>query len=80
MVTKSVQTLQEFPLLLTGEQVCGELAISRVTLWRLVKAGDIKSVRLGRRCIRFSRDELRAYLVSSIEAKKANQTSERGRR
>lgn len=59
---KNAKGLSGFPALLTIEQVCGELAISRGTLWRLVKAGDIKSVRFSKRCVRFSHDELTSYI------------------
>jgi len=54
-------------MLLTTQQVCEELNISRVSLWRLTKDGQLKTVRLGRRCVRISRDELRAF-VGRIEA------------
>jgi len=62
MTSQEINTFQGMPLLLTCEQVCGELGVSRVTLWRLIKTGKIKSIRVSRRCIRIASEELRAFL------------------
>lgn len=47
--------------LLTVQDVLGWLNISRTTLWRLVKNGEIGTVRVGKQ-IRFKRDHVEAYI------------------
>ncbi len=43
------------------QDVLGWLNISRTTLWRLVKNGEIGTVRVGKQ-IRFKRDHVEAYI------------------
>ena len=62
MNTQISKTFQVLPMLLTSEQVCRELGVSRVTLWRLIRDGELKSIRVGRRCVRIARDELTAFV------------------
>ncbi|MGD0654657.1 MAG: helix-turn-helix domain-containing protein [Thermoguttaceae bacterium] len=49
-------------LLLTPRQTAESLQISERQLWRLEKAGEIKSARIGKRIVRFSPDALRAFI------------------
>lgn len=44
--------------LLTVSQTCEELQISRATLFRLIKAGKVKVVRLGPRTLRIDQAEI----------------------
>ncbi len=44
--------------LLTTDQVCRMLQISRVTLYRLVKKGEIEQLHLTPRTVRFSEKEI----------------------
>ncbi len=49
--------------LLTQSQVCDHLQISRTTLWRMRKSGEIRGIRDGRR-VMYIEAELVAYLES----------------
>lgn len=46
--------------LISSNKVAEMLGVSRVTVWRLERAGDLKAVRLGKRLVR--------YRVSDVEA------------
>lgn len=53
-------------LLLTPEEAADVLHIGRTTIYALMKAGDLRSVHIGRSC-RLSRAELERY-VRGLEA------------
>ncbi len=47
---------------LTTRQACAALAVSRSTLWALIRAGRLHPSRLGPRTLRFDRAEVRGVL------------------
>ena len=49
------------PLLLTPEEAAEVLRVGRTTIYALMKAGDLRSVHIGRSC-RISRAELERYV------------------
>ncbi|WP_448608243.1 helix-turn-helix domain-containing protein [Geodermatophilus sp. URMC 60] len=49
------------PLLLTPEEAAEALRVGRTTIYALMKAGDLRSVHIGRSC-RISRAELERYV------------------
>ena len=49
-------------VLLTAEDVSDLLQVDTSFVYKLSKAGRLKSVRLGPRCVRFHPDDLRAYI------------------
>jgi excisionase family DNA binding protein len=49
-------------LLLTPRQAAESLQISERQLWRLEKAGEIRSTRIGKRVVRFSPEFLREFI------------------
>jgi excisionase family DNA binding protein len=51
------------PLLMTYEQVCIALAVSRPTLEARVRAGHLRPTRIGYRTVRFSRADVDAYIA-----------------
>lgn len=53
------------PYLLTAQQVCEVLQISRMTLLRVEKAGKIKSTIVGRKCKRFHIPDIEEYIKAS---------------
>lgn len=55
--SENVQAVQ------TIAELCAELRISRTTAWRLIKSGDIASVRLGKRLVRVLRASVADYLA-----------------
>jgi len=57
------------PMLLTARQAAKVLSISERTLWGLTKAGDIPAVRFGGRNVRYSPDDLRAWIQKRSEKK-----------
>lgn len=57
------------PLLLTARQAAKVLSISERTLWGLTKAGDIPAVRFGGRNVRYSPDDLKAWIRRRSEEK-----------
>ena len=60
--------LAEAPLLLTPEEAARALRIGRTSIYALIKAGDLRPVRIGRSC-RLSQGELERY-VRRLEAQK----------
>lgn len=58
--------LAEAPLLLTPEEAARALRIGRTSIYALMKAGDLRPVRIGRSC-RLSQGELERY-VRRLEA------------
>lgn len=50
-------------------QAAKVLSISERTLWGLTKAGDIPAVRFGGRNVRYSPDDLRAWIQKRSEKK-----------
>jgi excisionase family DNA binding protein len=53
--------------LLTITAVCNLLAISKQTLYRLIRAGELKPTRVGDR-LRFEPEDVRAYVERNREA------------
>jgi len=64
---RAEQTLE--PMLLTPRQAARVLSISERTLWGLTKSGDIPAVRFGGRNVRYSPDDLRAWIQRRSEKK-----------
>jgi excisionase family DNA binding protein len=60
--------LAEAPLLLTPEEAARALRIGRTSIYALMKAGELRPVRIGRSC-RLSQGELERY-VRRLEAQK----------
>jgi excisionase family DNA binding protein len=59
----SVDTLpDDDALLLTVDEVCRKLRVSRSTVYELVKTGDLKSATI-RRTRRFRRADVEAYIA-----------------
>jgi excisionase family DNA binding protein len=52
--------------LLTVAEVCQLLSVSKQTLYRLLRAGELRPSRVGDR-LRFSQDDVRAYLERNRE-------------
>jgi excisionase family DNA binding protein len=50
--------------LLTLKETTKILAISRATLWRILKRGELPFVKVGRRPVRIRRDDLNTYIHS----------------
>lgn len=48
---------------MTAEEVAGHYRVSRMTVSRWVKAGDLPAVRLGRKVLRFRREDVEALAV-----------------
>lgn len=44
------------------KDLCATIGVSRTTLWKLVRSGRIKPVKLGLRRLIFSHDELMRFL------------------
>jgi excisionase family DNA binding protein len=53
--------LAEAPLLLTPEEAARALRIGRTSIYALMKAGELRPVRIGRSC-RLSQGELERYV------------------
>lgn len=51
--------------LLTLDEAAEKLGISKVTLWRWVKAGKLASVKLSRRVVYIRREELARFIRDS---------------
>lgn len=51
------------PTYLTVTEVAAELRVSRMTIYRMLEAGDLPGVRIGR-SLRVSREGLSAYLAA----------------
>ncbi len=51
--------------MLTPEQVADILAVSKATLCRLTKRGEIPHKRIGERIVRYSRTEIEAWMRSN---------------
>lgn len=51
------------PVLLTIEETCTALSLGRTTVHFLIKSGDIRAVRIGRRVL-VPRDELERYVAA----------------
>jgi excisionase family DNA binding protein len=49
--------------MLTPEDVCGRLSISRDTLHRLVKSRSIAVTRITPKCLRFEEEEIERYVT-----------------
>ena len=56
------------PLLLSPREAAKALSICERTLFSLTKAGEIRAVRIGR-CVRYSLDELQAWIERASEKK-----------
>jgi excisionase family DNA binding protein len=51
------------PRLLTPNEVAEQLRVSTMTVYRLIKAGDLRAARIGK-SFRISEDDVDAYLQS----------------
>lgn len=60
-----------FSALLTVRDVAALLAVSAVTVRRLVRAGDLRSIRIGG-SIRFDRGEIEALVARGTQARSAD--------
>jgi excisionase family DNA binding protein len=65
-------------LLLTPQQAAESLQISERQLWRLEKAGAIRSTRIGKRIVRFTPDALRAFIDGLAEQQAGGECSGNG--
>jgi len=59
------------PILLSQEEVAHRLAISRTTLWRLVKAGDLEAIHIGSRAL-IVKKSLDEFLASKRTTRNTN--------
>jgi len=50
--------------LLTVMEAADLLAVSRATMWRILKRGDLPSVTVGERAIRIRAEDLRQYIAT----------------
>lgn len=60
----AIQPAPEIPIdrmLLTTEQAAKVLSIGRTTIWELIRAGELRTVHIGRSC-RISHSELKRYV------------------
>ena len=55
-------TITTIDRLLTPNQVCQQLAISRMTLWRYVQQGRIPEIRLGARSVRYRASDIETLI------------------
>jgi excisionase family DNA binding protein len=51
-----------WPTVMTADEACQLLRISRCTLYKLVRDEQIPAIWLSRRCLRFSRDALLLWM------------------
>ncbi len=56
--------MQQLPKLLTIQETCEALTVSRATLYRIMRRGELQTVRVGKRP-RIERPALAAYLRRS---------------
>ena len=57
------------PMLLTTRQAARTLSVSERTLYSLREAGEIRAVRVSKRGVRYSIDDLREYVRRASEKK-----------
>ncbi len=50
---------------LSPNQVAAWLGVSESTINRLIKRGDLEATRIGKRCLRISRESVEAYLTNA---------------
>jgi len=53
--------------LLTAKEVMGYLRISKSTLYRLIRDGRLKRIRIGRRAVRYRRQDVLALVEGAQE-------------
>jgi len=58
-------------LLLTAQQAAEVLAISPRKLWSMTASGEIPHLRIGR-CVRYSVDDLKAWISDQTKGVRAN--------
>jgi excisionase family DNA binding protein len=58
-----METSKELPAFLTTEEVLGCLKVTPRTVYRLIRAGDLPAVRVGRQW-RFRRADLESWLTA----------------
>lgn len=51
---------------LTREEAAKLLRVSEKTIYNLVKSGELKECKIGRRSVRYRREDLDAYLEKSM--------------
>ena len=56
-------------LLMTLNQAAEQLAIGRTTVYQLIGRGELPTVRLGRGCVRISREALIEYVAAEQQAR-----------
>ena len=69
--------MDQFKLLLTIPQVAELLGVSKSTVWREIRRGSLKTVRIGRRLRRVSITELHDYIEVRSWTDYANMGDER---
>lgn len=52
-------------MLLTVRETCEQLRISRTTLYELCRSGQLRSLRIGQRGIRFAKAELERFIAQA---------------
>lgn len=64
----AVLNVATIPPVLTADETCSLLKISRVTLWHCTRAGTIRAMRIGRtgRGIRFAGSEIARYMNDAM--------------
>jgi excisionase family DNA binding protein len=62
----------DIPRYLTVEEVADQFRVSRMTVYRMAKSGELPAVRFGR-SYRISEQELNAYIARSMEPPSENQ-------
>ena len=55
------------PLLLTPRDAAKRLAISERLLWTLTKNGQVRSVRCGKRAVRYAPADLQAFIAAQSQ-------------
>jgi excisionase family DNA binding protein len=63
-----METSNNSSQVLTISELCEELRISRTTAWRLLNAGELQWVRLGKRSVRVIRSSILTYLQRHEQA------------
>jgi excisionase family DNA binding protein len=60
-------------LLLKPEEAAGMLGLGRAKVYAMVAAGELPSVKLGRRCVRIPIEHLRTWLQERLKQVDCNQ-------
>lgn len=57
---------QQEKLLLTPQEAFSKLSISKSLGWKLINAGELKTVRLGEKAVRIPTQELERFISSKL--------------